>query len=151
MRVLDVRLFDTLHIAERITGEGFEKLAGKWIFEPLGMKKTTYFESAVPEDKKVFPWFEDTKSFVTDISMPVVTGDAGIWSTAGDFIGIPEMLLGHGEYNGRRILNEATVEFIMRKKVQNSRTRRGFGSGEIRTRSGASESLPRPVPSVIPE
>jgi CubicO group peptidase (beta-lactamase class C family) len=109
-------------LVPRAAGMPLEDFMRRRIFEPLGMKDTSF---AVPETEiDRLPTSYMTRSFEGgtgfDVYDPVrgqwskppafPSGSAGLVSTADDFLAFGLMLLGGGERAGARILSKASVE-----------------------------------------
>jgi len=103
-------------IVERLSGQSLDAFAKKNIFDPLGMNETAYNppvnlkERAAPAEKRMGRWMlgevHDPRAF----AMGGVAGHAGLFSTADDLAVFSQMLLGRGEYLGKRILSQASVK-----------------------------------------
>jgi uncharacterized protein YbbC (DUF1343 family)/CubicO group peptidase (beta-lactamase class C family) len=105
-------------IVRRVSGETLDKFVREQVYEPLGMRDTTYLpaESLRP---RIAPTEVDAitgkpwRGVVHDPTarfMGGVAGHAGVFSTASDLARYCEMLLGMGERGGARIFALATVE-----------------------------------------
>jgi CubicO group peptidase (beta-lactamase class C family) len=100
------------YIVQRVSGEPFEQYVSEHIFDPLGMKHSSFHE----------PMQSDLTTFVSDgyrgdtespaigfeIFNPAPAG--GISSTAADMGQFAQALLGGGEWNGHRILKPETLD-----------------------------------------
>ncbi|MDI1478545.1 exo-beta-N-acetylmuramidase NamZ domain-containing protein [Polyangium sp. y55x31] len=102
-------------IVRRASGEPLDVFAQTNLFGPLGMKDTTFrpgprLAARVVPTEKVHD-----KLLVGEVHDPRaralggVAGHAGLFSTADDLGRFVRMLLGGGEFEGRRILAETTV------------------------------------------
>ena len=115
---------DTLgRIVEVASGLTFDEFLRQRLFEPLGMKDTTF---NVPEDKKarVVTLYGRTPDGLEIRPVPewVATttmhgGGGGLWSTAGDYLQFAQMLVNGGELNGTRILGSRTVDLMASNHV----------------------------------
>jgi CubicO group peptidase (beta-lactamase class C family) len=134
---------DTLgRVVEVASGMPFDRFLRKRVFDPLGMKDTTFWISP----KKEAPWahpykwnaqtgkLEETaipylyKTEVTDRARPPL-GGAGLFSTAGDMARLYQMMLHRGEWNGKRILKTETVAEMTRKQTGDLIARPGMPWG----------------------
>lgn len=107
------RIFGKL--LERVMGKDLASAAREWIFEPLGMKDTTFNPPAknrcaatgVSERGRRLrgELTQDLEHYMGE-----VLGSDGLFSSARDMFVFSEMLLNGGVYNGRRILGEITVD-----------------------------------------
>lgn len=107
------RIFGKL--LERVMGKDLASAAREWIFEPLGMKDTTFNPPAknrcaatgVSERGRRLrgELTQDLEHYMGE-----VLGSDGLFSSARDMYVFSEMLLNGGVYNGRRILGEITVD-----------------------------------------
>jgi len=149
-------------VIEVAAGQPLEEFLRKRIFEPLGMVDTGF---SVPPEKRgrlarvyerkdgrlapveslFFTWVEKGQG-------PAL-GDAGVFSTIGDYARFAQMLLNGGVLDGQRILGRKTVEFMRTNRLANlpenhiGNRSQGFGLGVSVTidpgQSGALTSLGR--------
>ena len=129
-------------IVEVAAGVPFDDFLRERIFEPLGMQDTAYI---VPPEKltRVVTRYVRTDSGLEEREKPswvdtvtLTAGGVGLWSTAGDYAKFAQMLVNHGELNGRRILGRKTIELMAANHVGDlygnsgrvgGRPGRGFG------------------------
>ena len=115
---------DTLgRIVEVASGLTFDEFLRQRVFEPLGMKDTTF---NVPEDKKarVVTLYSRTPEGLELRPVPAWVGTTtlhggggGLWSTAADYLHFAQMLVNGGELNGTRLLGSRTVELMASNHV----------------------------------
>ncbi len=127
-------------VAERITGQPYDKFLKERIFIPLGMDDTFF---KVPADKlDRFPanhyWDAKNSRLVemkeesrlnrsyTDVTL--FSGGGGLVSTIHDYMKFAEMLRNGGKFNGSRILSPKTIEFMNQNHLP--ATVHAAGSGE---------------------
>jgi CubicO group peptidase (beta-lactamase class C family) len=103
-------------IVEIASGQTFDQFLKTRIFDPLGMKDTTF---VVPGDKqsRVVTLYQRHPDGLERIDTPawlatktLFSGGGGLYSTAEDYIQFAEMLANGGELNGHRILSPRTVD-----------------------------------------
>jgi CubicO group peptidase (beta-lactamase class C family) len=139
-------------LIERVSGKRFGAFLEERIFGPLGMKDTGF---DVPKDKmdrlaKTYKLVDG--KFVED--QPIIetwpepgrgieAGGAGIFSTAGDFARLGQMLCNGGTLTGKRILGRKTIELMTANHMvslpnnQAATRQKGFGLGvEVTTDLG---------------
>lgn len=108
------------NILQRITGEKLCDYARKNIFDVLGMEHTTYCPKNRPE---IMPLVAPTEKqpdgtvLLGEVHDPLArimnhgnSGNAGVFSNAGDLAVLAAALMNGGEYEGKRILGQLTVE-----------------------------------------
>jgi CubicO group peptidase (beta-lactamase class C family) len=132
---------DTLgRVVEVVSGVPYDKFLQSRLFNPLGMKDTTFWIS--PSQKKRFVQPIILKSgklqpapidymyggAVTDRERPPL-GGAGLFSTAEDVTKFYQMMLNHGAANGHQILKPETVVEMTRKQTGNLKARAGMPWG----------------------
>ena len=132
---------DTLgRVVEVVSGMPYDKFLQTRLFNPLGMKDTTFWIS--PSQKKRFVQPIILKSgklqptpidymyggAVTDHERPPL-GGAGLFSTAADVAKFYQMMLNHGAANGRQILKPETVAEMTRKQTGDLKARAGMPWG----------------------
>jgi serine-type D-Ala-D-Ala carboxypeptidase len=109
-------------VVESVTGTDLNTWTRENIFEPLGMMDTFFFPVGDPLDKQLLERIAPTvynkeEGIVAGIVhdplarevMAGVSGNAGLFSTAGDLAVFAAMMLNDGAVHGRRILSPATV------------------------------------------
>ena len=105
-------------IVHRVSGKPLDEFAHDEIFQPLGMKETTYLPPAswkpriapteIPPGEQM-----PLRGVVHDETtrfMGGVAGHAGVFTTAADLAKYAQMLLNLGEYNGVRLFSPITVQ-----------------------------------------
>jgi len=129
----DINFFLLGDIVRRVSGERLDRYAKTQIFDPLGMKDTTFLppESWQPRIAPTeacltlawpcgpstglgaggtrAPFLRGVVHDPTSRRMDGVAGHAGLFSTAADLSRFCRMLLGGGRLGGARILSPATV------------------------------------------
>jgi len=117
-------------IIERLTGEGLDEFAQGHIFGPLGMTNS-FYNPAAKLRAKIAPTENDTefrkRLLVGEVhdenawALGGVSGNAGLFSTAGDVATFAQMMLNGGIYAHHRVVSRATVEkFTARQAIGNS-------------------------------
>ncbi|MFA5688448.1 MAG: serine hydrolase domain-containing protein [Kiritimatiellales bacterium] len=156
-------------IIEVISGEPLGEFMQCRIFDPLGMKNTTFWPTPaqlqhlaktyqLPNEKtgnqfKVISYYH-FEGDISDRSRPPFPG-GGLFSTGEDIIYYYQMLLNGGEFNGRRILSAAAVKEMTARQDPTGISDRGLAlvignSGEFR-HSGAygTETIGWPAKNLI--
>jgi len=114
------------YVVQRVSGEPFEQYVATHVFQPLGMKHSS-FKQPLAEDLSAFPsdgYSDNTEKPVVgfEIFNPAPAG--GISSTASDMGRFAQALLNGGEWDGHRIIKAETLNAMWTKQF------------------GASDSLP---------
>jgi CubicO group peptidase (beta-lactamase class C family) len=105
-------------LVERISGMALDEFAWKNIFEPLGMKETTYRpkvslkDRAAPTGQRDDKWMQGEVHDPRAFALGGVAGHAGLFSTADDLAIFARMLLQGGAHNRKRILAPLTVRLM---------------------------------------
>ena len=111
-------------IVERVAEMPFEDFLEKRLFEPLGMKDTTFFPDAALLERlattysfdqaasKLVPSRTDLITYPLDGKDRYAEPGGGLFSTPNDLVKFFQMLQGNGEFNGKRILSESAVKAI---------------------------------------
>ena len=103
-------------IVEIASGQTFDQFLKLRLFDPLGMKDTSF---VVPVDKKsrLVTLYQQRPTGLERIDTPgwlntttLFSGGGGLYSTAEDYVQFAEMLANGGELNGHRFLSPRTVE-----------------------------------------
>jgi CubicO group peptidase (beta-lactamase class C family) len=134
---------DTLgRVVEVVGGMPYAEFLQTRLFDPLGMKDTTFWISPSQRERFVQPYIRDEQSGkleptpihymyggeVTDRERPPL-GGAGLFSTAEDVTKFYQMMLNHGGFNGHRILKPETVAEMTRKQTGDLHARPGMPWG----------------------
>jgi CubicO group peptidase (beta-lactamase class C family) len=125
-------------IVEIVSGEPFEVFLRKRIFDPLGMKDTTFYLSEAEMPRWVIPAKREGELLVpSEIGLlyghPPTWSDhypasnGGLFSTASDYIRFAQMLLNGGMLDSRRYLAAGSVR--MMSTVQTGDLITGFTTG----------------------
>jgi CubicO group peptidase (beta-lactamase class C family) len=126
-------------IAEVVTGQPLEKLLKQRLFDPLGMKDTTFYlnEKQLPRLAKSYRRTNSGSLAATDIyflggrsptsrdRFPAPNG--GLFSTASDYARFCQMVLRGGELDGKRYLKPETVKLMT--TIQTDGLKTGFTPG----------------------
>ena len=111
--------FDTLgRIVEIISGMSYDQFLRQRIFEPLGMKDTT-FHPADERLARIATMYRRTNGSLekTDMSERLnnttyFSGAGGLMTDAEDYVQFGQMLLNGGLSNGKRLLSPRTVDLM---------------------------------------
>ncbi|MDA0304303.1 MAG: serine hydrolase [Bacteroidetes bacterium] len=114
-----------VRVVEVVSGQPFDEFLKTELLDPLGMTDTHFYLPDSLADRLV-PVFEpaeqgwklhEHRQYTTDYPVAGARtffgGGAGLSSTALDYAKFLQMYLNRGEFNGHRILQEATVDSIM--------------------------------------
>jgi CubicO group peptidase (beta-lactamase class C family)/glyoxylase-like metal-dependent hydrolase (beta-lactamase superfamily II) len=126
-------------IAEVVSGEPLEKLLKRRLFDPLGMKDTTFYlsEKQLPRLAKSYRRTATGDLEATDIRFlngksptsvdrfPAPNG--GLFSTAADYARFCQMILCDGELDGKRYVKPETVKLMT--TIQTADLKTGFTVG----------------------
>ena len=139
----DINFFLLGDIVRRVSGQTLDQFVRQRIFEPLGMKDTTFLPPpsmtpriAPTENCTPLGWpcqgpdMRMLRGVVHDPTarrMGGVAGHAGLFSTAADLSIFARMLLGGGAYQGTRILSPLTVQKMTTAAADAEGNVRGMG------------------------
>ncbi len=136
-------------VIEIISGMKLSEFMKKEIFDPLGMKDTSFY---VPSDKwerfsrlympteNGIALYEGNHLGISDYKTPpkFESGGAGLVSTVDDYMRFARMLLNGGELEGVRILSENTVSFMTQNHMTDQQyysmqygSTKGYGYGSF--------------------
>jgi CubicO group peptidase (beta-lactamase class C family) len=105
-------------LVEHIAGVPLDEFAKKNVFDPLGMKETTYRpkdslkERAAPTQQRDDKWIQGEVHDPRAFALGGVAGHAGLFSTADDLAIYAGMLLQGGVHTRKRILSPLTVRLM---------------------------------------
>ena len=104
-------------VLERIEGRGLDSFIRERIFEPLGMHDTSYIVPAAKHDR-VVTVHRPEAGVVVESLRPVdirsnVSGNAGLYGTAGDYAKFIQLFLNNGVApNGTRLLSAESIRVM---------------------------------------
>ena len=109
--------FDILcDVIAKVSGMTFEDYTKKYIFEPVGMKNSTFFKPDVPENLATQPHIiGDSLKAVVSVVYPYNRRHAGsstLHSNVEDMMRWAMVNLNKGEIEGKRIYNEASYDLL---------------------------------------
>lgn len=108
-------------IVEVITGMTFDRFLQERLFDPLGMKQTTFYLDSSNRAKLVTAYAKNKETGQLEPVAPrpefgprdrPPQGNGGLYSTAPDYARFCQMLLSEGELNGRRYLSPAAMKLL---------------------------------------
>ena len=115
-------------VVEVVTGVSFEDFLQQRLFLPLEMTDTVFWADSRraerlapvyrPTDGRLLPHQIENIPFT--MRPRLIEGGVGLLSTAMDFLHFSQMLLNGGEFNGRQVLQQETVDLIFENAVPES-------------------------------
>ena len=109
-------------VVEVVSGQTFDAFLQQRLFDPLGMKDTTFYPSAEQRARLVTAYSKnkDTgaleavprREFYEGTRNRPPQGNGGLYSTPRDYARFCQMLLGGGTLDGRRILSADAMKFL---------------------------------------
>jgi len=106
-------------VVEVVSGMSFDAFLKKRLFQPLGMKSTTFYPGASERARQVTAYAKNTATGSLEAVPPrpefgprdrPPQGNGGLYSTAEDYGRFCQMLLGGGLFQGVRYLSEASMK-----------------------------------------
>jgi uncharacterized protein YbbC (DUF1343 family)/CubicO group peptidase (beta-lactamase class C family) len=107
-------------LVRAVDGRPLDRFAREEIFQPLGMKDTSYRPSdalrprIAPTEKRGDHWMVGEVHDPRAYALGGVAGHAGLFGTADDLARYCRLILGGGQLDGKRILKETTVREMTR-------------------------------------
>lgn len=130
-------------LAERLADMPMDEYLQREYFDPMGLERTGYLPlrrhpkaEIVPSSIDRFLRKETLQGFVHDETAAFqggVSGNAGLFSTAGEVARIYQMLLNGGELDGQRYLSEETCRLFTTEVSKVSRRGLGFDKPDVKT------------------
>ena len=111
----DVNYIVLAELIRRVSGKPLDEFSAENIFRPLGMKDTAFKLAArlqpriAPTEKREDHWMRGEVHDPRAYLLGGVAGHAGLFSTADDLAIYCQMILGHGQYRGARVLSPMGV------------------------------------------
>ena len=109
-------------IVEVISGKSFDVFVQERIFDPLGMKDTTFYPTHGQRTRLVTAYTRNKDSGALEVTAPrseygmrnrPPLGNGGLYSTAPDYARFAQMLLNGGALDGRRYLSADAMTLLM--------------------------------------
>jgi CubicO group peptidase (beta-lactamase class C family) len=131
-------------LVERISQKKFSVFLQERIFEQLGMKDTGFDVPAEKMNRLAKTYKQGTDGKLVEAELLIGTspapgvesGGGGLFSTAGDYFRVAQMLLNNGSFGGKRILGRKTVELMtanhllsLPDQAEVAKRPQGFGLG----------------------
>jgi CubicO group peptidase (beta-lactamase class C family) len=111
-------------LVEKISGLTLDEFLRTRIFEPLGMRDTHYNVPREKVSRVAAVYRPDDSGKIVLMRKPefreptrYFPGVAGLSGTASDYFKFSQMLLNGGEYNGRRLLGQMTVDLMFANHI----------------------------------
>jgi CubicO group peptidase (beta-lactamase class C family) len=108
-------------IVEVISGQTFDAFLQQRLFDPLGMKDTTFYPTDAQRARLVTAYAKNKDGGALE-PVPARTdfgprdlppqGNGGLYSTAPDYARFCQMLLGEGTFDGRRYLSAEAMKYL---------------------------------------
>lgn len=144
-------------LVEARAGMPMDEFLAQEFYTPMGLKRTGYLplrflpeEEIVPSSVDPFLRKTTLQGFVHDESAAFqggVSGNAGLFSTAGEVARIYQMLLNGGELDGKRYLSKETCRLFTTTVARNCRRGLGFDKPDMQNpaKSPCAPSAPASV------
>lgn len=144
-------------LVEARAGMPMDEFLAREFYTPMGLKRTGYLplrflpeEEIVPSSVDPFLRKTTLQGFVHDESAAFqggVSGNAGLFSTAGEVARIYQMLLNGGELDGKRYLSKETCRLFTTTVARNCRRGLGFDKPDMQNpaKSPCAPSAPASV------
>jgi len=109
-------------VVEVVSGMTFDAFTQKRIFDPLGMKDTTFYPTVEQRARLATAYAKNQEKGALESVPPRADfgprdrppqGNGGLYSTAPDYARFTRMLLGGGTLDGRRYLSEAAMTLLI--------------------------------------
>ncbi len=124
-------------IISNLTGQKFESYLKNTFYKPLGASTITFnaykhfpMKRIIPTETDDFFRKQQIQGFVHDegaAMMGGVSGNAGLFGTAGDLAKVFQMYLQKGYFGGRRYISEKTLNEFSKIQYPDNNNRRGLG------------------------
>ncbi len=113
-------------VVEVVSGMTFDSFLQKRLFDPLGMKHTTFYLTPSLRSQLVTAYAKNKETGLLEPVPPrpefgprdrPPQGNGGLYSTAPDYARFCQMLLNGGVFEGRRYLTAAAMQFLTRPQT----------------------------------
>ena len=108
-------------IVEVVSGMPFDVFVQQRLFDPLGMKDTTFYPTDAQRPRMVTAYTKNATSGALEVTPPRAEygtrnrpplGNGGLYSTAPDYARFAQMLLNGGTFGGRRYLSADAMRLL---------------------------------------
>jgi len=124
-------------VVERLSGKDFETYLNQNFYEQLGASELLFNPADEVSIERIVPTEQDslfrktlTRGWVHDENAALlggVSGNAGLFANTHSLLPVLEMLLNGGEYQGKKFLENSTVETFTQIQFKENNNRRGLG------------------------
>lgn len=121
-------------VVEVVSGQPYEQFLRQRIFQPLGMKDTTFFPTDPQKARVAALYTQQGNTLVraaatekSTLEAKVPTPQGGLFSTAEDMFQFNQMMLNKGTLRGKRVLSAAAVTLMATSMTGDLKT--GFAPG----------------------
>ena len=131
----DVNYIVLAELIRRVSGKPLDEFSAENIFRPLGMKDTAFKLAArlqpriAPTEKREDHWMRGEVHDPRAYLLGGVAGHAGLFSTADDLALYCQMILGHGQYRGARVLSPMGVTRMTEARASGGNSSDGNARG----------------------
>jgi CubicO group peptidase (beta-lactamase class C family) len=135
----DINFYILKKLADKLLNQPAEIFIKKYLYEPLGLKKTTFNPLENTEQKWIVPTEKDTYfrmqtiwGYVHDPGAAMhggIAGHAGLFSTAKEVGILMQMFLQKGKYGEKQFFKPETIETFIKPPFEENR--RGLGWDRI--------------------
>ena len=99
--------FVLMQVIEAVLGDTIESIAHQRLFQPLGMRYTTFDSAKAESIGRVLPFAFKQERRLTELATAPPLGETGLWTTAPDLVRFGQALL-HGDFFAGRLGMHAT-------------------------------------------
>ncbi len=113
-------------VVERVAGKPLDAALKELLFDPLGMKETTWWVEPAQISRMAEAFDSDPlkaaslkayRQHYNPAGKSYFRGGAGLVSTASDYLKYAQMMVNGGEFEGRRYLSRKTVEHMLSNHI----------------------------------
>lgn len=140
---------------ENVSADDLDSYVKQQFYHKLGATSTTFqplryipLEKIPPTEDDPFFRKQHVRGYVHDEGAALfggISGNAGLFSNAGDLAKLYQMWLNGGEYGGERFLSEETVRLFTTMKSNHSRRGLGFDKPDPRSSKSSPASPGTPI------
>ncbi len=123
-------------LIEKVSGKKLNEYLNENFYTPLGLSRLSYLPLTKFSKTEIIPTENDSgfrhglvHGYVHDPAAAMlggVSGNAGIFSNAGDLAVLMQLLLNHGSYGGIQFLQPKTVDIFTKQQFVQNHNRRGL-------------------------
>jgi CubicO group peptidase (beta-lactamase class C family) len=133
----DMPFYYFMQLIENLKNREIDFLADSLLFQPMGIENLKYYPSKYYDLNRIVPTENDTvfrkqivQGYVHDQGAALLggkCGHAGLFGNAHELAKMGQLFLNKGEYGGKKLFEQSTIEYFTKAHFLKNNNRRGLG------------------------